>query len=136
MCEGSDVHIRVKVPLESFTASSRAQPCSCCNLPRDKYSRIYCCALCVLVTLNKRKNAWNIFHESFLKNKFLSYYLPDINFPRNSPIYDEYQIQTEKVPYLPCKQTHQGDSNNTQQPMCYFQVRFPLLRMRMYLDEP
>ena len=45
----------------------------------------------------------------------------------NSPIYDEYQTQLAKVLTLLWKRAHQDDSNDTPQPICEFQVDFPLL---------
>ena len=44
----------------------------------------------------------------------------------NSPIYDECQLQSAWVLALPWKRAHQDDSNDTPQPICEFQVGFPL----------
>ena len=40
----------------------------------------------------------------------------------NSPAYDEWKTQSERVLALPRKQAHQDNSN-----LCEFHVRFPLL---------
>ena len=54
----------------------------------------------------------------------------------NSPIYDECQTQSAWVLALPRKQAHQDNSNDTRQPICEFQVSFPLLRIRINQDKP
>jgi len=53
------------------------------------------------------------------------------NSTHNSPIYDECQTQSAGVLALR-KQAHQEDSNNTPQPICDFQVGFPLLWIKAY----
>ena len=50
----------------------------------------------------------------------------------NSPIYDECQTQSAWVLTLPWKRAHQDNSNDTPQPICEFQVGFPLLRILAY----
>ena len=50
----------------------------------------------------------------------------------NSPIYDECQTQSAWVLALPWERTHQDDSNDTPQPICEFQVNFPLLWIKDY----
>ena len=52
----------------------------------------------------------------------------------NSPIYDDCKSQSAWVLTLSQKQAHQDDSNHTQQPICEFQVSFPLLRIRINQD--
>ena len=50
-----------------------------------------------------------------------------------SPIFDECQTQSEWVLALPWERAHQDD---TLQPICEFQVSFPLLRIRINQDKP
>ena len=56
----------------------------------------------------------------------------DLVLEHNSPIFDEYQTQSAEVLALPLKWAHQDDSNDTQQPICEFQVDFPLLWIKDY----
>ena len=46
----------------------------------------------------------------------------------NSPIYDECQTWSAWVLALPRKRAHQDYSNDTSQPICEFQVKFPLIK--------
>ena len=50
----------------------------------------------------------------------------------NSPIYDECQTQSAWGLALPRERAHQDDSNDTPQPICEFQVDFPLLWIKDY----
>ena len=50
-----------------------------------------------------------------------------MNMLHNSPIYDECQTQSAWVLALSWKRAYQNDSNDTPQPICEFQVDFPLL---------
>ena len=49
-----------------------------------------------------------------------------------SPIYDECQTQSAWVLALPGERAHQDDLNDTPQPICEFQVDFPLLWIKAY----
>ena len=53
--------------------------------------------------------------------------------PHNSPIYDECQTQSAWVLTLSRKRAHLDDSKDTPQPICEFQVDFPLLWIKAYL---
>ena len=67
---------------------------------------------------------------------FICYWILRI-YGHNSPIYDEYQTQSAKGLTHLRKQAHQDDSNDsTPQPICEFQVIFPLLRIRMNQHKP
>ena len=44
----------------------------------------------------------------------------------------ECQTWSEKVLALPRERAHQDDSNDTPQPICEFQVGFPLLWIKAY----
>ena len=63
-------------------------------------------------------------------------YLNGINWMDSSPICDECQILSAWLLTLPQKRAHQDDSNDTLQPICEFQVSFPLLRIRINQDKP
>ena len=54
----------------------------------------------------------------------------------NSPIYDECQTQSAWVLTLSRKRAHPDDQNDTPQPICEFQVGFPLLWIRINQDNP
>ena len=54
----------------------------------------------------------------------------------SSPIYNKCPTQSAWVLALPQERAHQDDSNDTPQPMCEFQVSFPLLRIRINQDKP
>ena len=52
----------------------------------------------------------------------------------NSPIYDECQTQSPWVLALPYERAHQDNQKDTPQPICEFQVDFPLLWIEAYPD--
>ena len=76
---------------------------------------------------------WNpLFYHNMLGRYLIALFNVLFNIAHNSPIYDECHPQFAWVLVLSWERADQDDSNNTPQPICEFQVSFPILWIKAY----